>query len=249
MPPKSKRLIKSTSNVLQKDRNVKNPFLHLFDENPDQFLPSGSICLGQFMPDEKELDEINLKINDVYGAVVVPKLMGIAKEFLESREQFKEKRGKDIKFRTTPVRGNASSKIRNFIDELNLRTRSPIEKCTESEDRDVEMADVTLAASENRRSCKAESPTPTHSLGNETIAFDNRDTGPLATSTPFIIQDDETDDVDASKKEVPQWAQIKNLQKIMEKQMHKNVESIFGTIKPLILSDVFKDYIKKESGN
>uniref|UniRef100_A0AC35UGB1 INCENP_ARK-bind domain-containing protein n=1 Tax=Rhabditophanes sp. KR3021 TaxID=114890 RepID=A0AC35UGB1_9BILA len=405
MPPKSKRLMKSPSNVPQKDRNVKNPFLHLFDENPDQFLPSGSICLDQFMPDEKELDEINLKINDVYGAVVVPKLMGIAKEFLESREQFKEKRGKDIKFRTTPVRGNASSKIRSFIDELNLRIRSPIEECAQSEDRDVEMGDVTLADSENRKSCKAESPTPTYSPENETITLNNRDTGPLATSTPFIFQgnrlikgvrrrfestklcedknelslekvknegnttpivtkrksnqmipssptsckspaakavrvgncegfskmipkksfpspvivkdvgenrltlddkncltlddesclnlghesapmvsssvnvsncntpkariisnrprnvivsefdiansnvDDESDDADASKKEVPQWAQIKNLQKIMEKQRHRDVESIFGTMKPLILSDVFKDYINKESGN
>uniref|UniRef100_A0AC35TNF4 INCENP_ARK-bind domain-containing protein n=1 Tax=Rhabditophanes sp. KR3021 TaxID=114890 RepID=A0AC35TNF4_9BILA len=364
MPPKSKKPAKITSSNLSQKEKSSNPFLHLFDENPEQYLPSGVISFKQFVPDKESLDEINLNLDNVYSVCVVPNLLEAVMKMLERRERFKvemRKRVKDFEFQTTPVCGNTSSKIRNLMGKLRLRLKSPIKQ---------------------KDSCQTHLLSPIFSSRDETITVCNEDTGPQATSTPFVYQgdradkgmigrfgtpglcldkmelspkktngesnsnplitkrksdkmipssptsfgspapkavrvgktvnfsemvpkkkshspviledveenfltvddetsplvslimdvshsktpagtiqsscsaktmmsnydiadfndEDETDYEDAPKKKIPQWAQIKNVQKVLDNQCQTNADSIFGEIKPLILTDLCKSY-------
>uniref|UniRef100_A0AC35TW80 Uncharacterized protein n=1 Tax=Rhabditophanes sp. KR3021 TaxID=114890 RepID=A0AC35TW80_9BILA len=95
MPPKSKKPAKITSSNLSQKEKSSNPFLHLFDENPEQYLPSGVTSFEQFLPNKESLDEINL--DNVYGVCVVPNLLEVVMKMLERRERFKVEMRKRVK--------------------------------------------------------------------------------------------------------------------------------------------------------
>uniref|UniRef100_A0AC35TXK3 Uncharacterized protein n=1 Tax=Rhabditophanes sp. KR3021 TaxID=114890 RepID=A0AC35TXK3_9BILA len=97
MPPKSKKPAKITSSNLSQKEKSSNPFLHLFDENSEQYLPSAVISFEQFLPDKESLDEINLNLDNVYGVCVVPNLLEVVMKMLERRERFKVEMRKRVK--------------------------------------------------------------------------------------------------------------------------------------------------------
>uniref|UniRef100_A0AC35TPQ6 INCENP_ARK-bind domain-containing protein n=1 Tax=Rhabditophanes sp. KR3021 TaxID=114890 RepID=A0AC35TPQ6_9BILA len=100
-----------------------NPFLHLFDDNPN-FLPDISVSFADILPPIEVIQDYNDFANDLYCNTILESFNDITKDLIKDRETFKEvlkELDESVVLPKTPTRGKNVSVLAKYYENIEKR--------------------------------------------------------------------------------------------------------------------------------